>query len=185
VRLPIHRGRTRLHHQQKSCEPSLCYAFAFLRAAQYFLIRTLTAFRAAADMRRLRLRAGRLATVERFTRPAPFAMRNDTGSSSGSNELRRSGKSPTIFLTSCANSRSRISAPRLASSRTCDECLDITGEDTNDVVRFATRTTERRARGQDIARLDAQQLASKRPPVSVRKRPGFLRGLRRTGVPGL
>jgi hypothetical protein len=88
-------------------------AAAFRRAAQYFFIRALTALRAAADIRR---RRGAFLLARRARR-APVAKMNDTGNSSLSNESRRCGNSPIRFFASCTNSRSRTSAPRLASSR--------------------------------------------------------------------
>ena len=93
---------------------------AFRFAAQYFFIRTLTAFRAAADIPRRRRFSFFAAS-----RPESFAMMNESGSSSLSNESRRCGNNSTSSLTSCFKSSRRASAPRLASAKILDECFAI------------------------------------------------------------
>ena len=79
------------------------FACAFRRSAQYFFIRCDTAFRAAADIRLVRLRA--VATDLRRVLRVP-------GSAS-------SGKVRSIAIISARNRRSAASAPSLASSRSC------------------------------------------------------------------
>jgi hypothetical protein len=100
------------------------FAAAFRLAAQYSLIRSPTALRAAADISR---RCGRWEVLALVKRPAPFAKMNDSGSSSRSYESRRCGNSPTSFLASCASSRSWASAPRLARSYKWAFCLRDAG----------------------------------------------------------
>jgi hypothetical protein len=63
--------------------PVRTYFFAFLRAAQYFFIRALTAFRSAAVIFRLRRRTPALR--------APLLKMKFSGNSSSSNEALRSG----------------------------------------------------------------------------------------------
>jgi hypothetical protein len=83
----------------------------FRLALQYFFMRMLTAFRCDADSLRRRERP-----AVAFSRPASLAMMNDSGSSSSSNESRKSENSAIKYFVSCAMSASRVCAPRLASS---------------------------------------------------------------------
>ena len=103
---------------------------AFRFAAQYFFIRTLTAFRAAADIPRRRRTSFFAAS-----RPESFAIMNESGSSSLSNESRRCGNNSTSSLTSCFKSSRRASAPRLASAKILDECFAIDASISNKRVR--------------------------------------------------
>lgn len=73
--------------------------FAFRFAAQYFFIRWLTAFRCAADSRRFRR-----TTFPFVSRPEPFAMMNEMGNSSLSNESRTCGNNCNNNLASCTKS---------------------------------------------------------------------------------
>ena len=77
------------------------YFFSFLRAAQYFFIRSDTALRAAADMllRRLRVAAGAPISRADALRPRP---------------LNRSGKAPRMANSSRRNSSRRALAPSRA-----------------------------------------------------------------------
>jgi hypothetical protein len=90
------------------------YAFAavFRFAVQYRLMRWLSAFRCAADIRRRR----RCRAICFRSRRAPCAKMKVIGSSSWSNESRRCGNKSMRYFASCTNSPSRASAPRLASS---------------------------------------------------------------------
>jgi hypothetical protein len=74
------------------------------------------AFRAAADLPRPRLTVGLAVSL-----PEPFATMNEIGSSSASNESRRSGNNWIKVFASFSSSRNRASAPFFASPRMCDE----------------------------------------------------------------
>jgi hypothetical protein len=84
----------------------MVYFFAALRLAQYFRIRSPTAFRCAAVIFRLR----RLAPVAAALR-APLLRMKFTGNSSSSTEALRSGNIVRICFASSANSRSLAFAP--------------------------------------------------------------------------
>jgi hypothetical protein len=79
------------------------FACAFRRSAQYFFILCETAFRAAADIRLVRVRA--VATDLRSAFRGPVSA--------------SSGKVRSIAIISARNRRSAASAPSLASSRSC------------------------------------------------------------------
>ena len=81
----------------------LAFACAFRRSAQYFFILCETAFRAAADIRRVRLRAVATDLRRAFRGPVSAS----------------SGKVRSIAIISARNRRSAASAPTLASSRNC------------------------------------------------------------------
>src|SRR5947207_1558482 len=109
LRTSINAGVNRLAGRSSS---RFAHARLALRlAAQYFVMRALTALLWAADMRRV-LRLTGAGPAFRFNRPAPLARMNDTGSSSGSNESFKAGKAVMRALASSANSRRRTSAPR-------------------------------------------------------------------------
>ena len=89
--------------------------FAFRRAAQYFRIRSPTAFRAAADIRR-RLRCGFATSISR-------ALAGIAGLAADPNgKWRNAFRSSAI---SASSSLIRASAPFLASSIICAECLGM------------------------------------------------------------
>ena len=87
-------------------ESYFALALAFRRSAQYFVIRSDTAFRAAADMRLVRLRALAIA------RPTARRLRG----SANSGNVRSMA---TISARSCFNT---VSAPARANVKSCPLC---------------------------------------------------------------